>query len=1105
MIYRTAHRATYRNINSNLGNLSYRIAQLTNQIASEKRINTPSDDPSGAATVLGIRSTLSNIKQYQTNIAVSDLWLNDSGAAVQSIKETLDEIYAKAEQGATDTYNAEQRKIIANEVELLFQSLIQYGDTKIGDTYIFGGQSVSTQPFGLQVEAQKVIAGCQNSDKWTGKVVNYGDPAFNNRPDLPVHSQDFLIEVVQAGGVDSRYYTRVTEFNNATLKGSNYEFQFTSRNRQYNNTEVKFVTGAANKTTTGTTAGTAQNGIEFGGTVLPTNVNYVYGSSAGTTASWDANTNTMTVSLQTDGGKPPVSVASASTVINAVNLAIASAETAGVIPLGSITCNPLPGTTNSSGTVHAGSISYNNKTNVVVDGDQITVYLERDNDPPTGTGAIIATADDVLQALNAHPLANQMINVALIPAGSNSVVSPTASYTKLEAGEPYTLAQATVDPKGTQNGLVFSAKNDPNGVPSYVGEAGNRFSVEYVIDSNPFNKNGYLEYSATTGEFIVHAGVDEAIYNKIFIQVYNDPASGCYKDPIKANERALEYAITTTANDVKKMFESSASISKMVDVQVADGNSGEGKINSLAKTQFSEGYDQPAMFRVSQDGGKTWGPPMSFAASEYKTGDMFYNETLGHASTTTSLRGNANDLVFTAKQLGTWGNDLTVEYNVPRTKPSALEITCDPDRPWDICVSLAVDADGNILTTANDVMSAVNNHPIASQLVTADLANYHEGGNGIVTEMSCQVFSVGEPYEVDGKTVITKLGHATSNISFNYTAPDQKCPNIIFQSLDQGSDGNDIGIRYTTSADPSYYANAADANGNRQDFTSVRYDTVIENGVEKKVLVVHLATEEIPKCPDADKYPEAAQGWKEAYPLYSCTTSAIGVTTTAGAIVEALIKKNLEEPENALVWASLERYPDGEEAKVGVTDGTVWLEGGNETDDASNHGVNLQFLADGSALQVGDIFEVPVGWYRGDSENIDINAGSGYRNTMNVTGDQIFGNTAEEGNILDTIQRLIFALNNNDSEAIGKELPSIKSAIEKVTTLETSIGTRLIRNEFINTNLETSKYNAQSLQSTTEDAPFEELITNLKNAQTVYEAVLGATGLTNKLSLLNYI
>ncbi len=93
MIYRTAHRSTYRNLNQNLGMLSYRIAQLQGQLASERRINTPSDDPTGAAKVLGTRGALSSIAQYGSNVAVSDRWLSNSGNALQSIKDTLDKIY----------------------------------------------------------------------------------------------------------------------------------------------------------------------------------------------------------------------------------------------------------------------------------------------------------------------------------------------------------------------------------------------------------------------------------------------------------------------------------------------------------------------------------------------------------------------------------------------------------------------------------------------------------------------------------------------------------------------------------------------------------------------------------------------------------------------------------------------------------------------------------------------------------------------------------------------------------------------------------------------------------------------------------------------------
>jgi len=1089
MIYRTAHRSTYRNLNNNLGTLSYRIAELTNQIASERRINTPSDDPSGAAKVLNTRSTLSNIQQYGTNIAVSDLWLSDSGNAIQQMKNMMDKIYSLTEQGSTDT-NRDQLGIIANEISGYFQDIIgQYANTKIGDSYIFGGQKILTQPFGLQVEAQKVTAGCNNSDKWTGKVINYGNAAFNNRPDLPIHSQDFLVEVVQGGGVNSRYYSNKSAYNTATINNGNYGFKFTAQQTQYNGTEIEFKAGVANTTEYGKAAD--NNLLTFSGGAEPTRVVIQPASHSGAAASsaaWDDTTGTLTISLGTDSSGRCVATADEiAGLVNGLNKPDPPDA-------------PLNVTANGAGRVAPNAdFSFNNTTTATVSGNKITVYLERE--PNDATGRTVSDVDDVTAAINAA--AGHMVRVETAPGTGGEIVAPTT--TKLQTGQPYTLAHLTAATKGTQNDLVWSMKNDPNALPPIIGSAGEEYSVAYVIQQNPFdpNPNPGVTYDPLTKEITVNVAVDPDVYDKVFIENYNNPNSPAYQNSEKASELALKEAVKTTANDVMKMVSEHPDLRNIVDVSLADGNSGEGKISSFPRTNFADGYDQAALFRVSQDGGKTWGPPMSFNAGEYNTGDMFYNSYLGHASVTTNQTGKANDLVFTAKHQGTWGNGVRVAYEAPLEgpHPKPLSVTVGPES-WNICVNLATDARGNPISTAEDVMKAINSHPEAGQLVYADLANYHEGGGGVVKPMNWTNLSVAEPYEVNGVSKITELGHASTTVSF--TNSTLKSPNITYQAIEHGTVGNDIGIRYTTSADPTFYSDPDEASEGYQDFTSVRYETTADG---KTVMVVHLATETLPSCPNPEEDREASDRWKELYPLYSCT-SARAVTSTAGSVVQAIIDKNLEDPASAVIWPSLERWTDDglqNTAKVGPTDGTIWLTGGNDEEHESNHGINLSFIPDGSSLQVGDIFEVPVGWYRGDDKNIDIAANTGYRTTMNTTGTELFGNNGEDGNILDTIQRVIWALGQGDTEMVAKELPNIKAAITQLTTLETQIGTRQIRNQFASSNLDLAKYNAENLLSTVEDADFSTLITNLKNAQTVYEAVLGATGLTSKVSLLNYI
>ncbi|MDR1676788.1 MAG: hypothetical protein LBS44_00165, partial [Deltaproteobacteria bacterium] len=384
------------------------------------------------------------------------------------------------------------------------------------------------------------------------------------------------------------------------------------------------------------------------------------------------------------------------------------------------------------------------------------------------------------------------------------------------------------------------------------------------------------------------------------------------------------------------------------------------------------------------------------------------------------------------------------------------------------------------------------------QLVTASLENYHEGGQGTVTVMDCQSFSTGQPYEIDGRTRITPLGYATAAVDFAYSPPDQACPNLIYQALDHGSAGNNVGIRYTTSADSSLYPGQT-----YQDQVTISYE---KDEYERDIVVVHLATIDLPTCPDPDDDRQAYDQFKKLYPTYSCTTDR-AVISTAGDVLSALVDKNLAEPDKALVWASMEYKDEGWDstAKVGPTQSTVWLSGGDESLKASDHGVALKFIPDGTALQTGDVFEVGVGWYNGNTDNLDINAMSQYRTTTNVTGDALLGANGADDNILDTIQRLSWGLKNNDSELVAQELPKLKAALEKVTTMETNVGTRIIRNDFVLNNLELNKYAAETILSETEDADFTKLITDLKNSQLVYEAVLGATGLTTKLSLLNYL
>ena len=170
-----------------------------------------------------------------------------------------------------------------------------------------------------------------------------------------------------------------------------------------------------------------------------------------------------------------------------------------------------------------------------------------------------------------------------------------------------------------------------------------------------------------------------------------------------------------------------ATASGMVAASLAAGSSGNGLVADTGGLQaLSGGLDGSAQFRVSEDGGLTWGPADAFAASTLAT-DV-WNTDMGCATLTTNLIGTNNDLQFTAVAPGEAGQAIRIEFVHPGAgygPPTDVTITDDK-----ITVNLETDAAGNIVATAADIMNAINNDPVASTMVTASLVDPAGGGTG---------------------------------------------------------------------------------------------------------------------------------------------------------------------------------------------------------------------------------------------------------------------------------------------------------------------------------------------------------------------------------------
>ena len=110
------------------------------------------------------------------------------------------------------------------------------------------------------------------------------------------------------------------------------------------------------------------------------------------------------------------------------------------------------------------------------------------------------------------------------------------------------------------------------------------------------------------------------------------------------------------------------------------------------------------------------------------------------ATLTTSLAGSQNDLKFTARRGGDWGNSVRVRYVDPAANNQVLAVVVEG---FDITVNLATGPAGAITSTAADIAAKLAADRYANQLVSVEYASSNNG-TGIVTALAFTALTGGE-------------------------------------------------------------------------------------------------------------------------------------------------------------------------------------------------------------------------------------------------------------------------------------------------------------------------------------------------------------------------
>jgi flagellar hook-associated protein 3 FlgL len=146
MSFRVTDSARSQSLASRIARGHARTAAAEERLTSGKRINRPSDDPSGAGTVSRLRSLQETIDGFRRSAGLAHDHLIKTDTALESYETILDRASALLTQAASDTTTAESRQTIATELDSIRSRIIALANTNGEDGYLFGGTRQDASP-----------------------------------------------------------------------------------------------------------------------------------------------------------------------------------------------------------------------------------------------------------------------------------------------------------------------------------------------------------------------------------------------------------------------------------------------------------------------------------------------------------------------------------------------------------------------------------------------------------------------------------------------------------------------------------------------------------------------------------------------------------------------------------------------------------------------------------------------------------------------------------------------------------------------------------------------------------------------------------------------
>ena len=142
---RITNKIMQRNNLTHINNNKVLQDKLSTQMATEKKVSKPSDDPVVAIRALRLRTNVTEATQYYSkNIPDATSWLNVTEGALQNLSKVLTSMIGQYTKGSNGDLTSSDREIVLEQLKALRDEIYSTADVDYAGRYVFSGYRTDT-------------------------------------------------------------------------------------------------------------------------------------------------------------------------------------------------------------------------------------------------------------------------------------------------------------------------------------------------------------------------------------------------------------------------------------------------------------------------------------------------------------------------------------------------------------------------------------------------------------------------------------------------------------------------------------------------------------------------------------------------------------------------------------------------------------------------------------------------------------------------------------------------------------------------------------------------------------------------------------------------